>query len=133
MIGFRTNDGKVDLTLMPRAAMVEICRQLAAGMVAGYPRDSYRQRAIALHPQHGYTVRQCAASALRHLMERLDGHQWDQDALERGLRVDNLHAALCNLAMATENLARYGEEADDCLALDTEDPVPVQGGDGVRL
>lgn len=86
----RFNTGKPKLSMYPTNAMIEVTKVWEKGLEK-YPKDNWKQ---LYGPE---TIPAVLDSALRHIIEMLDGNHFDK---ESGL----LHAAhaICNLQMAIE-------------------------------
>lgn len=92
----RHNSGKVDLSLLPRVAALEECKVWMHGEQK-YGRSNWERL------WGDKTVEVAGASAMRHLMDLLDGRMFDE---ETGL--PNAAHVRCNMAMILQHMADVG-------------------------
>lgn len=92
----RYNSGKVDLSLLPRVAALEECKVWMHGE-RKYSRNNWKK----LWGEN--TINVAGASAMRHLLDLLDGQLYDR---ETGL--PNASHIKCNMSMILEWMANEG-------------------------
>ena len=97
MSGTKHDQGKPDLTLIPRSALEAQARVMGFG-ARKYGRDNYRQ---------GFPYTRLLAAALRHITAFNDGEDQDPESGE-----SHLAHALCCIAMLIE-CQRLGTASDD--------------------
>ncbi len=94
--GAKLDSGKVDLTLVPGAAVRAIARIMMYG-AQKYTRDGWKQVPEA--------ERRYLAACLRHIFAFLDGEEADPESGHH-----HLHHALCNLAFLAYFLEKRHEQ-----------------------
>lgn len=96
----RKNNGKPQLSLLPKTGLIEIAKVLEMG-TKKYGRNNWKK----LWGDETVTV--CLDSALRHMMEISDGNMRDEESGE-------LHAAhvCCNMLFLLEYLVKLEKPSD---------------------